>query len=178
MKWAQGISPLRLLLDPVVVRFDTESGFGLLLPVLINAAAIVQFDGVLISDLMLQGRFVVTAAVRVIDLLTAQPFVLGGVVGNASVGVLNSGHGRSLEGMVVVPIADRSRFVGRSVASPREWLLPAGKATHDRHLSSTFCPSMQLYRKSVVHSEHFADLLGRKSVNAWRWWAWASPVGI
>ncbi|QNI68631.1 hypothetical protein SynBMKMC1_02578 [Synechococcus sp. BMK-MC-1] len=37
---------------------------------------------------------------------------------------------------------------------------------------------MQLYRKSVVHSEHFADLLGRKSVNTRLWWAWASPVGI
>ena len=92
------VSPLPLVPDPVVVRFDTESGFGLLLPVLINAAAIVQFDGVLSSDLMLQGRFVVIAAVRVIDLLSAQPFVLGWVVGNASVGVLNSGHGRSLEG--------------------------------------------------------------------------------
>lgn len=58
--------------------------------------------------------------------------------------------------MVVVPISDRGRFVGRSVASPREWLLPAGKATHDRCLSSTFCPSMQFYLKSDVHSEHFA----------------------
>lgn len=68
--------------------------------------------------------------------------------------------------MVVVPIADWGRFVGRSVASPREWLLPAGKETHDRRLSSTFCPSMQFYLKSVVHSEHFVDLVGRNSVNA------------
>ena len=92
------MTPLRLVFDPVVVRSDTESGFGLLLSVLINAAAIVQFDGVGLCSLMAQGRFVVTSAVGVIDPLVAQPFVLSGVVGNASVRALERGHEMSLEG--------------------------------------------------------------------------------
>ncbi len=70
----------------------------MLLSVLINAAAIVQFDGVALCGLMAQGRFVVTSAVGVFDLLVAQPFVLSWVVGNASVRALKSGHEMSLEG--------------------------------------------------------------------------------
>lgn len=112
-----------------------------MLPVSVDVAAIVQFDRPVLCGLMTQGCLVVSASVGVVDPLVTQLFVLRWVVRDASIRALKSGHEMSLEGDGSVLIADQGRFVGRSVASPREWLLPAEKMTHDRHLSPTFCPS-------------------------------------
>ena len=103
-----------------------------------------------------------SAAVGVVDLLVTQAFVLRRVVRDASVRALKGGHEVSLEGVGGVPISNRGRFVGRSVASPREWLLPAGKVKHDHHLSPTFCPSRSFYTESAAHGEHFADFVRKR----------------
>jgi len=69
--------------------------------------------------------------------------------------------GSGLEGMACCPIGDRDRFVGRSVASPRGWLLPAGEGLASQAQAQRFvlqCIST-LFALFMVNSFVFCDAL-------------------
>ncbi len=94
---------------------------------LIDAAAVVEFHGGLGCGSVAQGRIVVMAAIGVVNAGVAEALMLRGVVGDAAVGALFGLHGVWPRRDGVLSDWNRDRFVGRSVASPRGWLLPAGE---------------------------------------------------